>query len=315
VPLADDSAFQAKWRAVKTANKQRLAAVITDQYKRRNEPIEINPASLFDCQIKRIHEYKRQLLNVLHAVTLYNRIKDNPNGSFTPRTILFSGKAAPGYHMAKLIIRLVNSVGSVVNSDPAIGNLLKVVFLADYRVSLAEKIFPASELSEQISTAGTEASGTGNMKFALNGALTIGTMDGANVEICEEVGRDNIFIFGMSTAEVRELKQHYQPWSFVQSNPELRRVLDMISNGSFSPADPYLFKPIIDALLGHDEYMLLADYPSYIECQDRVSAAYADVAGWTKKSILNVARMGKFSSDRTIQEYARDIWGVVPVEP
>jgi starch phosphorylase len=269
---------------------------------------------MVDCQVKRIHEYKRQLLNALHAVTMYLRIKDNPKAEIVPRTILFSGKAAPGYHTAKLIIRLINGIGSTVNADKDVADRLRVVFLADYRVSLAEKIFPASELSEQVSTAGTEASGTGNMKFALNGALTIGTMDGANVEICEEVGRDNIFIFGMSTEEVRALKPRYQPWNYLEKNEELRGVIDAIRSGMFSPGERDLFVPLVESLVRHDEYMLLADYTSYIECQDRVGREYRDVATWTKKSILNVARIGKFSSDRTIQQYANDIWGVKPVK-
>jgi starch phosphorylase len=262
-----------------------------------------------------MHEYKRQLLNVLHCIARYNRIKDKPDGNFVPRTVIFGGKAAPGYHMAKLIIRLINAVGDVVNNDPAVRGLLKVVFLADYRVSLAEKIFPASELSQQISTAGTEASGTGNMKFALNGALTIGTMDGANVEIREEVGDDNSFIFGFNADEVVALLPHYNPWDHYRNNPELRRVLDMINDGRFSPGDPGLFKPIYDSLLyGRDRYLLLADYASYAACQARVDETYRDRAAWTRKSILNVAHMGKFSSDRTIREYAQEIWGLTPVE-
>jgi starch phosphorylase len=214
-----------------------------------------------------------------------------------------------------LIIKLINSIGDVVNNDADVGDRLKVVFLADYRVSLAEKIFPASDLSEQISTAGTEASGTGNMKFSLNGALTIGTMDGANVEICEEVGADNIFIFGMLTEEVRALRSNYRPAQWAEQNQELHQVLEMIGNGSFSPGERDLFKPIVDSLLHHDEYMLLADYGSYVACQEKVSLAYRDQATWTKKSILNVAQMGKFSTDRTIGDYARDIWGVKPVKP
>jgi starch phosphorylase len=316
VPHATDATFQERWRQVKKANKLRLAQVIEAQYKKRGTLLRVNPASMFDCQVKRMHEYKRQLLNVLHAITLYNRIRDNPQIERTPRTILFSGKAAPGYFMAKLIIRLINAVAERVNGDALVGDRLKVVFLADYKVSLAERIFPAADLSEQISTAGTEASGTGNMKFALNGALTIGTMDGANVEICEEVGRDNIFIFGLSAEEVQALKRGgYHPRSYVEQNAELRRVLDMIGDGSFSPHDPGLFRPIVDSLLHHDEYMLLADYTSYVACQDEVAAAYSDEATWTKKSILNVARMGKFSTDRTIREYAQHIWGVRSVAP
>ena len=313
IPLASDRGLQEQWRAVKKANKERLAHEIQAQYKKRGQSLIVNPDSMFDCQIKRLHEYKRQLLNALHAITLFNRIKDNPTGTFTPRTILFAGKAAPGYHQAKLIIRLINSIGDVVNNDSDVGDRLKVVFLADYRVSLAEKIFPASDLSEQISTAGTEASGTGNMKFALNGALTIGTMDGANVEIREEVGDDNIFIFGLLTPEVKDLRPHYNPRMYPAQNPELARVLDMIGNGSFSPGERDLFRPIVDSLLHHDEYMLMADYTDYVACQEKVSAAYKDVTTWTKKSILNVAQMGKFSTDRTIAQYAQEIWGVKPV--
>lgn len=316
VPLAGDPAFGEGWRQVKRANKDRLAEIIRRQYQKRGiGNLLVDPDSMFDVQIKRMHEYKRQLLNVLHCVARYNQIKDSPNGNFVPRTVIFGGKAAPGYYMAKLIIRLINSVGDVVNNDPAVRGLLKVVFLADYRVSLAEKIFPASDLSEQISTAGTEASGTGNMKFALNGALTIGTMDGANVEIREEVGDDNIFIFGLNTDEVAALLPHYDPWSYFHGNPELRRALDMITDGHFSPDQPSLFKPIYDSLLyGRDRYLLLADYPSYAACQARVDETYRDRAAWTRKSILNVAHMGKFSSDRTIREYAQEIWGLTQVE-
>ncbi|MDP1826999.1 MAG: glycogen/starch/alpha-glucan phosphorylase [Archangium sp.] len=314
-PLASDPAFQKKWREVKRANKARLAPVMVEQLKKRGMKLEINVDSMFDCQIKRIHEYKRQLLNALHAITLYNRIKANPKAQVTPRTILFAGKAAPGYHTAKLIIRLVNAIGSVVNEDKEVGDRLKVMFLADYKVSLAERIFPASDLSEQISTAGTEASGTGNMKFALNGALTIGTMDGANVEIREEVGDDNIFIFGLTTPEVRALKPHYQPRRYAAENAELKQVLTMMADGSLSPGEPGLFRPLVDSLLGHDEYLLLADYAPYVACQDEVAKVYRDPAVWTKRSILNVARIGKFSSDRTIRQYAADIWDVEPVRP
>jgi glycogen phosphorylase len=265
--------------------------------------------------VKRIHEYKRQLLNVLHVITLYNRIRENPDGDFTPRTVIFAGKAAPGYKMAKLIIRLINSVADVVNNDRTIRGRLKVVFLPNFRVSLAEKIMPGAELSEQISTAGTEASGTGNMKFSLNGALTIGTLDGANIEIAEEVGRDNIFIFGHTAEEVVALKKHYSPWEYLHANAELRKVLEMIASGFFSPLDRELFHPIVFSLLeGGDQYLLLADYKSYIETQDAVAAAYRNPEEWTRKSILNTAKMGKFSSDRTIQEYADDIWDAKPVK-
>ncbi len=307
--LSNDAGFQKKWSGIKKANKEFLAAYIL----RRNN-IVINPDSMFDIQVKRLHEYKRQLLNVLHVITLYNRIKDNPGKDVVPRTVIFAGKAAPGYHMAKLIIKLINSIGERVNADPQVGEKLKVVFLRNYAVSNAEKIIPAADLSEQISTAGTEASGTGNMKFALNGALTIGTLDGANVEIMEEVGRENIFIFGMDEAEVTALKNSsYNPLEYYNGNAELRRVIDQIRDGHFSEDNPSLFKPIVDSLLYHDTYMLLADYASYVACQEKVSEAYRDRKKWLAMSILNTARMGKFSSDRTIQEYSDDIWGVKPV--
>jgi starch phosphorylase len=312
--FAEDKAFQDKWRAVKRINKLELAKLIEEKYRKQNRPISINPDSMFDGQVKRIHEYKRQLLNVLHVITLFNRIKDHPGDDHTPRTVIFGGKAAPGYWMAKLIIRLINSVGDVVNNDPTIGNRLKVTFIPDYRVSLAEVIFPASDLSEQISTAGLEASGTGNMKFSLNGALTIGTMDGANIEIREEVGDDNIFIFGLTAAQVNELRPRYNPWDLYNTDRQLKRVLDMIGGGYFSGGDPSVFRPIFDSLLhGGDHYLLLADYASYVHSQEEVSRTYRDVREWTRRAILNVARMGKFSSDRSIQQYAEEIWDVKPV--
>ncbi|MFZ4858029.1 MAG: glycogen/starch/alpha-glucan phosphorylase [Desulfuromonadaceae bacterium] len=308
IPLAEDADFQQMWMEVKRANKQKLA-----DYIRTHNCIEVSPESMFDCQTKRIHEYKRQLLNVLHVITRYNRIKANPGGNFAPRTVIFGGKAAPSYYMAKLIIKLINSVGSVVNNDPAVKNLLKVVFLSNYNVTLAEMIFPASDLSEQISTAGTEASGTGNMKYSLNGALTVGTLDGANIEIMEEVGRDNIFIFGMTAEQVTGLKKAgYQPQDYYFHNPELKQAIDMIGNGSFSADDHTIFKPIVDTLLGLDHYLLLADYASYIACQDEIDTLYQQPREWTRTSILNTAGMGKFSSDRTINEYAREIWGIKP---
>ena len=315
MPLAGDASFQEKWRECKLAGKKRLAEIIEQQFKKRGTPIGIDPNSIFDCQVKRIHEYKRQLLNLLHVITLFHRIREG-NEISTPRTVIFGGKSAPGYYMAKQIIRLINAVGEVVNNDPAVRDRLKVAFLADYRVSLAERIFPAADLSEQISTAGTEASGTSNMKLALNGALTIGTMDGANIEIREEVGDDNIFIFGMSAAEVSALKSHYNPWDHYNANAELRRALDSIRDGQFSPADRGLFRPIVDSLLaGGDRYMVLADYASYVDCQQKVGAAYADPAHWARMSILNVAHMGKFSSDRSIQQYCDEIWNAKPVKP
>lgn len=308
IPLGEEPGFRQQWIEVKRANKVRLAGYI-----RAHNGIDVSPDSMFDCQTKRIHEYKRQLLNVLHVITRYNRIKANPGGVFAPRTVIFGGKAAPSYYMAKLIIKLINSVGAVVNGDPAVNSLLKVVFLGNYGVSLAEMVFPASDLSEQISTAGTEASGTGNMKYSLNGALTVGTLDGANIEIMEEVGRDNIFIFGLTAPEVSGLKKAgYQPYNYYFGNPELKQAIDMIGNGSFSAEDPHLFKPIVDTLLGLDHYLLLADYSSYVACQDEVDKLYLQPHEWARTSILNTAAMGKFSSDRTIAEYARDIWDIKP---
>ncbi|MFQ3620122.1 MAG: glycogen/starch/alpha-glucan phosphorylase [Spirochaetales bacterium] len=310
VPLTEDPDFRKAWREVKQKNKDRMV-----DYIMKNNSLAVNPNSLFDCQVKRIHEYKRQLLNVLHVIALYNRIREGKTKRMVPRTIIFAGKAAPGYYMAKLIIRLINSVAEVVNNDPAVGDWLRVVFLANYGVSLAEKLIPAADLSEQISTAGTEASGTGNMKFALNGALTIGTLDGANVEIREEVGAENIFIFGLTAEEVAESwRTGYNPWEYYQKDLELRKVLDMIGGGAFSADDASRFKPIVDSLLHYgDTYRLLADFRSYLNAQEEVARLYQDPEAWTRKSILNVARMGKFSSDRTIREYAEEIWKAHPV--
>ena len=310
VPSAEDPEFRREWRAVKRQNKEKLAAYI-----RSANGVDVDPDSLFDCQVKRIHEYKRQLLNVLHVIHLYNRIKTDPAAAGVKRTVIIGGKAAPGYHIAKLIIRLVNAVADTVNNDESIRGMLRVVFLANYNVSLAEKLMPAADLSEQISTAGTEASGTGNMKFALNGALTIGTLDGANVEIMEEVGPENIFIFGLKTEEVEATyRDGYDPWSYYHTDADLKRVLDMISAGVFSPDDHGRFHPLTNALLHHgDTYRLLADFRGYVDAQEAVSRLYRDQEEWSRKSILNVARMGKFSSDRTIAEYARDIWGAKPV--
>jgi len=308
----DDKEFQESWRSAKWLNKQLLIDYVDKELN-----IKINAESIFDVQIKRFHEYKRQLLNVLHVITLYNRIKDNPDIKMVPRTVIFGGKAAPAYRMAKLIIKLINSVGEIVNNDKDVGDKLKVIFIKNYSVTLAEKIIPASELSEQISMAGLEASGTGNMKFALNGALTIGTMDGANIEIREEVGDDNIFIFGKLAHEIINLKENgYNPRSYYEENKELKRVIDMIASDFFNKNEPGIFSPIIDSLLNSDQYCLLADYQSYIEKQDEVTKDYLDVDAWTKKSIYNVARIGKFSSDRSVNDYAKKIWNVqaVPIE-
>lgn len=294
---------------VKRENKMKFAQYIEQHYK-----VKVDAAAMFDLQVKRIHEYKRQLLNVLHVITLYNRIRKNPNGKFVSRVVMIGGKAAPGYHMAKKIIKLISNVASIVNNDPIIKDRIKLIFLENYRVSLAEKIIPAADLSEQISLAGTEASGTGNMKFMLNGALTIGTLDGANVEMAEEVGLDNIFIFGMTVDQVDELRaKGYNPREFYEKNAELKLALDQIQGGFFSPEDPNLFHDIIDVLLNRgDHYMLLADYESYIKAQEKVDQLYNNPLEWTKKCLLNIAASGKFSSDRTILEYAKNIWNVEP---
>lgn len=305
--FAEEAGFQAGFAAVKRANKHNLADFI-----QRTQGININPDSLFDVQVKRIHEYKRQLLNVLHVITLYNELRDNPQHQRVPRTVIFAGKAAPGYEVAKLIIKLINDVAELINNDPQIGNQLKVVFLPNYDVSNAERIIPAADLSEQISTAGTEASGTGNMKLALNGALTIGTLDGANIEIRDRVGHDNMFIFGLTAMEVADLRTRgYNPWDYYHANQELRRVLDMIGGGYFCPEQPDRFKPLVERLThGGDHYLLLADYASYVACQRQIDKVYQDRAQWLAKAILNVANMGWFSSDRTIEEYAKEIWQV-----
>ena len=309
-PLAEDAAFRTEFRAVKHANKEELAGLM-----KKHLGLEISADTLFDVQVKRIHEYKRQLLNVLHVVARYNRIRAQRSLDIVPRTVIFSGKAAPGYAMAKLIIRLINNVADVINNDPAIGSRLKVVFVPNYDVTTAADIIPAADLSEQISTSGTEASGTGNMKLALNGALTIGTLDGANVEMLEEVGKDNIFIFGLTAADVaKQLQGGYDPQRISDENPELRQVLDMIGSGYFSPSEPELFRPIVDTLTRNgDHFLLLADYAAYISTQERVDALYRDPEAWTRAAVLNVAHMGKFSSDRTVGEYAEKVWGVKPV--
>ncbi|CAH0386748.1 unnamed protein product [Bemisia tabaci] len=306
--FAKDPSFQRAVQKVKQENKQRL---ITELEKAYN--VKLNPASMFDVQVKRLHEYKRQLLNCLHIITMYNRIKRNPTGKFVPRTVMIGGKAAPGYYTAKKIIKLINYVGNVVNNDPVVGDKLKVIFLENYRVTLAEQLIPASDLSEQISTAGTEASGTGNMKFMLNGALTIGTLDGANVEMAEEMGNENIFIFGMTVDEVEALKKSgYDAYKYYNANPELKQCIDQIQNGFFSPNNPSEFKDIADILLKWDRFYLLADYADYIKVQDKVSETYFNQNKWVEMAIHNIASSGKFSSDRTIAEYAREIWGVEP---
>lgn len=300
-------------RAVQKAkleNKKQLAIYIAQKLN-----IVVNPAALFDVQIKRIHEYKRQLLNVLHVITRYNRILEAPDEKWVPRVVIFAGKAASAYYNAKQIIRLINDVAKVINNDPRINNLLKVVFIPNYSVSLAQLIIPAADLSEQISLAGTEASGTSNMKFALNGALTIGTLDGANVEIREHVGEDNIFIFGNTTEQVEALrKSGYNPRKYYDEDPELHLALTQIATGAFSPEEPHRYTSLFDSLVNlGDHYQLLADYRSYVDTQEQVDTLYRHPDEWTRKTILNIANMGYFSSDRTIQEYADDIWHIKPI--
>lgn len=309
--LADDSFFQKSWQEVKLANKKRLAALIEKEC-----GVEVDSHSLFDVQVKRIHEYKRQLLNCLHVIKLYQQLVRNPEQDSVPRTVIFAGKAAPSYWRAKCIIKLITSVADVVNNDPRIGNKLRVVFLPNYNVSMAEIIMPGADLSEQISTAGTEASGTGNMKFSLSGALTIGTLDGANVEILEEVGEENIFIFGMTAQEAEYERIHISrsPQMVCDENPLVASVMNSLKDGSFSGGDRKMFQSLVDSLMSsQDPYLLLRDFESYLGCQEKVEEAYVDQQQWTRMSILNVARMGKFSTDRTIRQYAEEIWGI-PVE-
>ena len=307
--FAEDPEFHRDWLRVKLANKQALAAVI----KERTGAV-VNPASLFDIQVKRIHEYKRQHLNVLHIITLFNRLKRHPEQNITPRTFIFGGKAAPGYFLAKLIIKLINSVAEVVNSDRDLKDRLKVVFFPNFNVKNGQLIYPAADLSEQISTAGKEASGTGNMKFAMNGALTIGTLDGANLEIREEAGPENFFLFGLTAEGVQHLKSGgYEPQRYYHDDDELREALDLVSSGFFSHGDRELFKPLVDSLLYRDDYLLLADYRSYVDRQDDVDNIFRDERRWTQMSILNAARMGKFSSDRAILEYCEKVWAVRPI--
>jgi glycogen phosphorylase len=304
-----DHSFQEQWRAVKRANKEALARSI-----RERTGIAVDPAALFDIQVKRIHEYKRQHLNVLHIIRLYNRLRRGERGEVAPRCFIFGGKAAPGYFMAKLIIRLINGVADVVNNDPAVRGLLKVVFYPDFNVKSAQTIYPAADLSEQISTAGKEASGTGNMKFMLNGALTIGTLDGANVEIREEVGDENFFLFGLTAEQVEQVtREGYRPQHYLEANAELREALDLIAAGNFSRGDRELFRPLVDNLRQSDPFLVLADYADYVACQQRVNAAWQDQERWTRLSILNTAHGAKFSSDRAIREYSELIWNAQPV--
>jgi glycogen phosphorylase len=311
-PLAEDAQFRERWRQIKLVNKQNLATLA-----QKRTGILINPNSIFDVLVKRIHEYKRQHLQVLHIIALYHAIKSDPSADVQPRTFIFGGKAAPGYHLAKLMIKLITSVGDVVNRDPDVRERLRVLFLPNFNVMNGQRVYPAADLSEQISTAGKEASGTGNMKFQMNGAITIGTLDGANIEIREEVGAENFFLFGLSTPEVYAIKaQGYRPMDYYNADPVLKDVIDLIRSGFFSRGDTELFRPLIDNLMYHDPYLLFADFRAYLECQNRVSAAYRDTEHWTRMSILNAARSGKFSSDRTIREYCSDIWRVksVPIQ-
>ncbi len=307
-PLANDASFQEKWRNVKRGNKLRLAEFIKSEH-----GITINPDSIFDVQVKRIHEYKRQLMFAFFLLSRYLKIKENKREDITPRTAIISGKAAPGYFMAKLIIKFINNIAEIINNDPDMKDRLKVVFLENYGVTLGEKIFPASDLSEQISTAGTEASGTGNMKFMLNGAVTIGTWDGANIEIAQEVGLENIFIFGLKANEIQEIKMRgYNPREYIEKGSMLDEILTLIQSNFFSQFEPGIFKPICDALVWYDPFMIVADFDMYLEAQDKVRRTFVDVPSWTARSIMNTASSGKFSSDRAIREYARDIWSIAP---
>ena len=307
-PLAQDSGFRAGYRKAAREAKTRFLAWL-----KSSSGQVVDPDSVFDCQIKRIHEYKRQLLNALHVIVLYNRLRDNPSLDARPRTVFFAGKAAPAYNLAKLIIKFINNLSTTIAADASIRGRLKVVFLPDYNVTLAERLIPASDLSEQISTAGYEASGTGNMKFMMNGALTIGTRDGATIEMAEEVGEENIFLFGLRAEQVAASRGWYNPWWHYNNEPETRRALDMIKSGSFSPGQPDLFMPIWDTLLpGGDHYMHLADLTAYVQTQVRVEELFGQREEWAAKAILNVASSGKFSSDRSIAEYTTEIWHAQP---
>jgi starch phosphorylase len=304
--LVSDTSFKKKWRDIKKENKLRLARHIKD-----HNGIIVDPNSIFDVQVKRIHEYKRQALFAFYLIAQYLRIKNGSRGDFFSKTAIFAGKAAPSYAMAKLVIKFINSVADVINKDPEVNDKLKVVFLENYCVSLAEGVFPASDLSEQISTAGKEASGTGNMKFMLNGAVTIGTWDGANIEIAEEVGADNIFIFGRKVEEITKLKSKgYDPCEYIKQSPLLKEIIELVQKDFFSQTEPGIFKMLLDSIIKNDEYMVCADFEDYVLAQDKAAKAYGDRDGWTRKSIINVANSGVFSSDRTVAEYAKDIWKV-----
>jgi glycogen phosphorylase len=308
-PLAEDPQFRAEWRDVKRANKQRLA-----DYLAHATGVELDASWMFDVQVKRIHEYKRQHLNALHVATTYLRLKRDPGLDVPPRAFIFGGKAAPGYFLAKRIIRLITALADTINHDPDVNGRMRVVFVPNFNVQNAHLVYPAADLSEQISTAGKEASGTGNMKFMLNGALTIGTLDGANVEMREEVGAENFFLFGLTAGEVERVKREgYRPSAYIEANPELRDTLAFIRDGGFSPGDRDVFRQLTDNLFGSDPFLVIADYAAYVECQQRVNEAWKDVERWTRMSILNTARGGKFSSDRSIREYCEDIWHVPPV--
>ncbi|WP_305046520.1 glycogen/starch/alpha-glucan phosphorylase, partial [Geoalkalibacter sp.] len=310
-PLADDPAFREQWLAVKRANKERLAELVEARC-----GVRFDPDALFDVQVKRIHEYKRQLLNVLHVIHLYDRIKRGEGRGLVPRCVLIGGKAAPGYALAKRIIKLVNNVAQVVNNDPAVGDLLKVVFLPNYGVTAMETICPGTDLSEQISTAGKEASGTGNMKFMMNGAVTIGTLDGANIEIREEVGAENFFLFGLTAEEVVETRKHYDPAAIIAADNDLARVLQLLESGHFNQFEPHIFDPILASVTSRqDPWLTAADFRGYLAAQQQANDAYRDRERWARMSILNTAASGKFSTDRTMREYSRDIWKIAPVAP
>ena len=307
-PLADDPAFRARFAQAKRRNKRRLA-----QWLKRSAGVSVDPEAMFDVQIKRFHEYKRQLMNILHAAALRNEIHRDPDAERAPRLKIFAGKAAPGYAMAKMVIKLVNDIGSAINADPVLSGRLQVVFPPNYNVSMAEMMVPAADLSEQISTAGMEASGTGNMKLALNGALTVGTADGANIEIAEAVGPENIFIFGHDAGEVSALRAAgHRPERFIAADPRLAEVLEQIASGHFSPGEPHRYTALVDNLRHHDWFMVCADFAAYWEVQERIDLAWWKPADWTCRAVRNTARMGWFSSDRTIRGYARDIWDVTP---